>query len=156
MGHLHSKKCARQAQQGTTHRSATAGRANNTAKAAFTLTEVLVAVALSVFAVASTYTLLKYSRNILRTSSAKLHALNIARAGAEYLRTLEFDDDLLEVSDDNTLQLNGKTMAYDVSNYNSNDDLKLITVRAGWQSFVTGSSNDLEIVTMVSSPLHTN
>ncbi|QBG47139.1 hypothetical protein EGM51_06910 [Verrucomicrobia bacterium S94] len=122
-------------------------------KAAFTLTEVLVALFLAVLAVTSTYKLLNYSRNVLRSSSGQLDALNRARSCLEYLRTLDFDHAYLNVGEQ-LLNRNGETFEYEVELYNGNSDIKQITVKAEWTSVASGKTRETELVTLLSRSLH--
>lgn len=122
-------------------------------KTAFTLTEVLVAMLLSVLAVASTYKLLTHSRNTLRSAANRLEAMNTARAGMEYLRTLDFNDSMLEV-DDHSMELNGQSFDYEVVLYDSDDSIKQITVTVEWESVPSGNEKQFELVSLLSSPLH--
>lgn len=122
-------------------------------KTGFTVTEVLVAMLLAVLAVSSAYKLLTHSRNTLRSSANRLEALNTARAGLEYLRTLKFNDSKLDIAS-HTITRNGDTFDYEVALYDSNANIKQITVKADWVSAASGSTKQLELVTLISSPLH--
>ncbi|MDF7800454.1 prepilin-type N-terminal cleavage/methylation domain-containing protein [Pontiellaceae bacterium B1224] len=130
-------------------------RPANTQKAAFTLIEVLIAMFVSVMAVSSTYLLLTYSRDILRSSSNRIDALNNTRGAIEHLRTLEFDSDELKTGTHSLTLENGQTFSYNVAVYESEDDLKQITVQSDWTSEVSDSVRQVELVSIISAPLHT-
>lgn len=119
----------------------------------FTLIEVLVAMFISVIAVSSTYKLLTYSRDILRSSSNRLEALNSTRGAIEYLRTLDFNADELDVGNHSTT-LNGQSFQYNIVLYDGDADLKQITVQTAWQSELSDAMRQVELVSMVSLPLH--
>jgi prepilin-type N-terminal cleavage/methylation domain-containing protein len=125
----------------------------NTSKAAFTLIEVLVAMFISVMAVSSTYMLLTYSRDILRSSSNRIEALNNARTAMEYVRSLDFDSEKLDINN-YTPTVNGLTFWYNVAEYDGNDALKQITVRTDWTSELSDAVRQVELVTIISAPLH--
>jgi prepilin-type N-terminal cleavage/methylation domain-containing protein len=131
-------------------------RPEKSRRTAFTLIEVLVALFVAVLAVSSTYKLLNQSRSILRSSSNKLDALNGARAGLEYLRTLDFDDSLLSTGSPHSLNRNGNIFSYEVTLYEGATNIKQITVKTEWESAVSGNTHDLELVTLLSSSLHSD
>ncbi|MDF7805942.1 type II secretion system protein [Pontiellaceae bacterium B12219] len=125
----------------------------NTSKSAFTLIEVLIAMFISVMAVSSTYMLLTYSRDILRSSSNRIEAMNNARTAMEYVRSLDFDSEKLDINN-YTPTVNGLTFWYNVAEYDGNDALKQITVRTDWTSELSDAVRQVELVTIISAPLH--
>lgn len=129
-------------------------RSEKMPKAAFTLVEVMVAMFISVIAVSSTYMLLTYSRDLLRSSSNRIEAFNNARGALEYLRTLEFDSSELNIGNHATT-LNGQTFQYNIARYDSDDDLKQITVQSDWNSELSDAVRQVELMSVVSAPLHT-
>lgn len=124
------------------------------AKSAFTLIEVLIAMFISVMAVSSTYMLINHSRDILRSSSNRIEALNNARTAMEYVRSLNFDSDKLEVGKTYTPTVGGLTFWYNVTKYDGKDALKQISVRADWTSELSDAVRQIELVTVISAPLH--
>lgn len=131
------------------------GQRKNNSKAAFTLIEVMIATFISVIAVSSTYMLITYSRDILRSSSNRIEALNNARGAIEYLRTLEFDDGKLDIKNNYPLILNGQASSYNVSQYDGDNTLKQITLQTAWTSEVSDTVRQVELISVFSKSLHT-
>ncbi|MDZ8120309.1 type IV pilus modification PilV family protein [Pontiella agarivorans] len=132
-----------------------AARNGKAKKGGFTLIEVLVASFISVMAVSSAFMLLTQSMDILRSSSNRLDALQQTRGAVEYLRSLAFTEDELNIGNHTTTR-NGQQFSYTVSKYEGDDNLKLINVRTNWRSEVADADRELELETVICAPLHAN
>lgn len=127
-------------------------------KAAFSFIEVLIALFIAAFTCTSTYYLTMQAINIFWSASARIDAINDARCAMEYLRTLSFDDSDLDVgtrsktlSSDQYYDLDFR---YSVAKFNSNEEIKNITVQVDWTSKASGVTRFVELNSLLSGTLH--
>jgi prepilin-type N-terminal cleavage/methylation domain-containing protein len=123
-------------------------------KSAFTLIEVLIASFISAIALGTACTLFFQSSRILNASHSRIDALQKARTAMEYLKSQKFDSTVMNFGS-HKMTLNGIPFKYTVTKSSIDDkNIKDVTVQVDWQSSASGQTRQVELISMVSSPLH--